>query len=306
MTRALWSLLVLLAFVGLAQSPERVGMPTRAASASTSVYSTSANVSGVPDAGFTLDSETGALWWAQGGLAPSKWKIGGMPHPVLQKRVFALHNANDTSAAPAWFGAIPFSGGSNSAINHTSPTSAAAAYASLGAYTVDVKNCSTLATAGSVAGVYADRCGAKRNKGYEWWQYVMPANPWTSVRVWCGMTALVPTTGSDTMPGAGIAFRFNDSLSSNWEICQHNGTTQACSGTGVGPAAAGTLQLLAVDCSAMNTCYAFIDGVLVATLSDSLLLPAADTALQYIHCRLETRGAALRTIGLGLGGFAIR
>lgn len=116
-----------------------------------------------------------------------------------------------------------------------------------------------------------------------------------AMRVWIGLVKTVPTN-SDTLPDKGVAFRYAAGTDTRWQICSHNGTTQACSNTNV-TVSLDTEYTLCFKVASVGTVNAFVNGAYVATVSSSLI--GAGTDGLGFNASVTTTSAAARTLYIG-------
>jgi len=115
----------------------------------------------------------------------------------------------------------------------------------------------------------------------------------TSSRIWVGLFSADPSgagTGLTNIAG----FRYDTSVSDTiWQFCTADGTTQACTSTGV-TVTASTVYDFAVICSISATdCKGYINGTLVATRTANL--PVSTTTMGY-HFGISTLTGGTRAM----------
>jgi hypothetical protein len=99
----------------------------------------------------------------------------------------------------------------------------------------------------------------------------------TNLRYWIGLFSADPT-GSATPAVHAAGFRFDTGVpDTKWQFCTGDGTTTACTDTGV-TVSASTAYTLGVTCSASD-CKGYVNGTLSATRTTNL--PGATTTIGY-------------------------
>lgn len=97
-------------------------------------------------------------------------------------------------------------------------------------------------------------------------------------RYWVGLFQSDPTGAATNNTINSAAFRFDTGVpDTNWQFCTSDGTTQACSDTGVAVSTS-TAYSLWVICSASD-CKGYVNGVLKATRTTNL--PTATQTMGY-------------------------
>jgi hypothetical protein len=146
--------------------------------------------------------------------------------------------------------------------------------------------------------IYANYARYRRDWDPELYARIKTAASIANIRHYVGMYSANPSGAATNNTIHQAGFRFDTGVpDTNWQFCTGDGTTQACTDTGVAVSAS-TAYTLAVVCTVTGTnqCLGYINGSLVATRTANL--PDATTTIGY-HVGTSTLTGASRSLLFG-------
>ena len=280
----------IIAYAPLVQLNSSSGVQFSSTTATTSFTTVNSRV-------FQVDSNNSRFYWS--GPLPTATRpaldFGGHPHPVLERRVYAIDMGYESTATPTWLTSAPRVAGATGIITVVDAAAAGAAGMGSSPGRVSYRSSVTLASAASISSLISS-VAFVRDLTYapRWCQKLGQFSAGT-LRVFAGLSSALP--GSAALPAThNVSFRYSTGDGdTKWMACYGAGAT-TCTATDVTPASSpGAYDTLCIDCrEGSAACTWWVNGV--AKLRQTTGLPTNGMAPFY---SVEARSANAATLYAG-------
>lgn len=223
-----------------------------------------------------IESSTGRRYWndvAQPSNNQPTFDLGGAPHPILQRRSYALDMGYESSNTPTFYPVAPRLGASSATV--TPVDAAAASTAVIGTALTnqyDARTSTTAAAAGSISSLVTSAFIRRAGSAPRWCQKVSISTT-SNIRVWLGIANALPGA-NDSPANSAQSFRYSTNAGdSKWMACYAAGVSTTCVDTGKAPSSGtSAYDTLCIDCREGGTtrCTWWVNGVATNTVTSGL------------------------------------